>query len=86
MQQLFVTIIEQAIAEHGMRLPIIVCNVANNGSVLVTRINEGAEPDTLAQHYENNAFALPINVMLVSQNNKAVRVVIEREGKVGRFH
>jgi hypothetical protein len=31
-------------------------------------------------------FTLPIKVTIVSQNNKTARLVIERDGNVGRFH
>ena len=80
------TILDHCIAEHGMQLPLIVCCVSPNGSVLVTRVNEGAEPDVLAEHYEGSTFKEPVNVMVVSQNNKAVRVVVEGPNKIGRYH
>ena len=51
-QQVFATIIERCVAQHGMQLPLVVCAVSSNGSVLVTRVNEGAEPDVLAEHFE----------------------------------
>jgi hypothetical protein len=79
-------ILDQCIAEHGMRLPLIVCCVSRNGSVLVTRVNEVAEPDVLAEHYEGSTFNEPVYVMVVSQNNKAVRVVIEGPNKIGRYY
>jgi hypothetical protein len=84
--QKFATIIERCIAENGMQPPLVVCTVSTNGSVVVTRVNAGGEPDVLAEHSENQTFAFPINIMVVSQNNKAARVVIERGGNIGRFH
>jgi hypothetical protein len=50
-----------------MKLPFIVCAVSPNGSVLVTRFNEGYGPDTLAEHVEDCAFKMHINVMVVDR-------------------
>jgi|EndMetStandDraft_4_1072995.scaffolds.fasta_scaffold216687_2 hypothetical protein len=61
---------------NGMKLPFIVCAISPNGSVLVTRVNEGREPDALAQHFENDTFTPPINIMVVDHNGEAARVVI----------
>jgi uncharacterized protein (DUF302 family) len=66
--------------EIGMKLPFVVCAVGTNGSVLVTRINEGREPDTLAQHSEDHGFTTPVNIMVVDQDGEAARVVIKGGG------
>lgn len=61
----------------GMKLPFIVCAVSPNGSVLAIRYNEGRGPDPLAQHFENEAFTTPVNIMVVDRDGKAARAVIE---------
>jgi hypothetical protein len=63
--------------ERGMQLPFVICAVSRNGSALVTRASGGNETDILAEHTEGMGFTLPINVMVLSQDNRAVRVTIE---------
>jgi hypothetical protein len=67
--------------DNGMQLPFIVCVVSQNGSVLVTRFNEGRGPNTLAQHFENGAFKTPVNIMVVDHDGQAARIVI-KSGKI----
>lgn len=67
---------------RGMAPPFIVCSVSQNGSVLVMRILAGGEPETLAERIEDDLFAFPINIMIVSQDNQAARVTIEGDGKI----
>jgi len=85
-ERFLATIIEQCLDEHDMRPPLVVCTVGDNGSVLVADINEGAELVVLTKHCENDTFALPITVSIVSQDNKTARLVIERDGNIGRLH
>jgi hypothetical protein len=75
LQEHFVEALSHCI-DIGMKLPFIVCAISPNGSVLVTRINEGRGPDTLAQHFENGAFRAPINIMVVDHDGEAARVVL----------
>jgi len=65
----------------GMKPPFILCAVSPNGSVIVMRFNEGRDPDPLAQHFENDTFTMPINIMVVDRSGEAARVEI-RAGKV----
>jgi hypothetical protein len=85
-EQFLTTIIEQCLGEHDMQPPLVVRTVGDNGSVLVAGINEGAELVVLTKHCENDTFTLPITVTIVSQNNRTARLVIERDGHIGRFH
>jgi hypothetical protein len=77
MEQLqeFLIAVSQQCEAQGMTLPFIVCSVAANHSVLVIRINEGADvpDDVLAEHLEDDRFVLPINIMVIGQNNTAAR-------------
>jgi hypothetical protein len=75
LQEHFVEVLRQCI-DNGMKLPFIVCAISPNGSVLVTRINEGLGPDTLAQHFEDQGFKTPVNIMVVDYDGEAARVVI----------
>jgi hypothetical protein len=79
LQEHFVEVLEQCIND-GMKLPFIVCSVASNGSTLVTRINDGRGPDTLAQHFEDQGFRTPINIIVVDHHGEAARVVIKSSG------
>jgi len=82
----FLATIEQCLDEHDMQPPLVVRTVGDNGSVLVVGFNEGAELVVLTKHCEDEMFTLPIKVTIVSQNNRTARLVIERDGNVGRFH
>ena len=85
-EQFLATIIEQCLDEHDMQPPLVVRTVGDNGSVLVTGVNEGAELVVLTKPCENDTFTLPIEVTITSQNNKTARLVIERDGHIDRFH
>jgi hypothetical protein len=85
-EQFLATIIEQCLDEHDMHPPLVVRTVGDNGSVLVVGFNESAEPVVLTKYCETETFTLPIKVTMVSQNNRTARLVIERDGNVGRFH
>jgi hypothetical protein len=77
--EFFTDVLEQCVA-RGMQLPLVVCPVARNSSVLVTRVNGGASSDVLAEHFEDDRLVLPINIMVVSQDNQAARITIETDG------
>ena len=86
-EQFLATIIEQCLDEHDMQLPLVVRTVGNNGSALVVGINGDAEPPVvLTKHGENDTFTLPMKITIISQNNRTARLVIERDGNIGRFH
>lgn len=66
--------------ENGMKLPFIMCAAAVNGSVVAMRVT-GDEPETLAEHFEDEGFELPINIMVMDQAGDAVRMRIGADGK-----
>ena len=84
-EQFLATIIEQCLGEHDMQPPLVVRTVGDNGSVLIAGINEGSELVVLTKHCEIDTFTLPIKITVTSQN-KTARLVIERDGHIGRFH
>ena len=49
-----------------------------NGSVLAMRLNQGHDPDSLTEPFENDTFTAPLNLMVVDRDGKAMRVVINR--------
>jgi len=75
LQEHFVEVLRQCI-DNGMKLPFVVSAISPNGSALVMRINDGRGPDTLAQHFEDDAFKTPVNIMVVDHDGEAARVVI----------
>ncbi|MFL6815234.1 MAG: hypothetical protein ACJ8EK_14460 [Bradyrhizobium sp.] len=86
-EQFLATIIERCLDEHDMQPPYVVRTVGDNGSALVVGINGDAEPPVvLTKHGENDTFTLPMKITIVSQNNRTARLVIERDGNIGRFH
>jgi hypothetical protein len=85
-EQFLATIIEQCLDEHDMQPPLVVRTMGDNGSVLVAGFNKGSELVVLTKHCENDTFTLPIKITVVSQNNRTVRLVIERDGNIGQLH
>jgi hypothetical protein len=85
-EQFLATIIEQCLDEHDMQPPLVVSTMGDNGSVLVAGFNEGLELVVLTPHCENDTFTLPIQVTIASKNNRTARLLIERDGNIGRFH
>ena len=77
-------ILNRCIDDRGMELPLIMCLISDNHSLMVMRVNEGAEPDILARNYEGGPIKMPIHVMVVG-NNKAVRVIIGEADKIDIF-
>ena len=71
-------------ADREMQPPFIMCSVSPNGSVYVVRVKgDGTPPETLAQHFENEGFALPMTVAVVDQRNEAVKITIAASGQRG---
>ena len=61
-----------------------------DGSVTVGRYRqatggEGLVCDVLAEHFEDQVFLLPINMMFTDAGGDAVRVVIDKPGGEPRF-
>jgi hypothetical protein len=83
LQEQLAEVLRQCI-DNGLNLPFVVCSVGVNSSVLVIRVNDGRGPDTLAEHFENDSFAMPINIMVVDRDGGVARVVID--GGVINYH
>ena len=66
-------------ARRGMAPPFIVVSVSRNGSVIAIRVflDSNSEAEVLVEHFEVEGFAMPINIMVLDQNNDAARITIE---------
>ena len=40
----------------------------------------------MTKHRENDRFTLPLNITIVGEDSRTARLVIERDGSIGRFH
>jgi hypothetical protein len=75
----------QECLDQGMVLPFICVAAAVNGSISAVRFTQGADgldATHLAEHHDRGAFVLPINIMFMDQEGKAVRLGISRGGEV----
>jgi hypothetical protein len=65
----------------GWDLPIYFTAIAANGSVLCGRYDAndegGVEARMIAEHFEDNGFRMPINMMLSNVKGEAVRLSIQ---------
>jgi hypothetical protein len=68
--------------DHGMTFPVIMCAVSPNGSILANRIDGMGGSEVLAQHFEGVGFAVPMTIMVLDQNNVAVKATIDHSGKM----
>jgi hypothetical protein len=68
--------------DDGMTFPVIMCAVSPNGSILVNRIDGTGASEVLAQHFEGGGFAVPMTIMVLDQNNVAVKATIDHSGKM----
>jgi hypothetical protein len=68
-------------ARKGMALPFIVVAVSPNGSVLAMRVGRGTN-ETLVNHLEGGGPKFPITIVVVDQNNEAVRVTVTAQEKI----
>ena len=75
--------------EHGFTPPLYVAIVAKNGSSVIGAYREsgqGLDFQILAQHVEDEFFAVPVNVMVVdSATGNAARVLLSANEKPKYF-
>jgi hypothetical protein len=70
--------------DDGLTFPVILCAVSPNGSILANRIDGLGGSEVLAQHFEGGGFAVPMTVVVLDQNNVAVKVTIDHDSKMSR--
>jgi hypothetical protein len=69
-------VLQECIA-RGMQSPFVVSAMSPNGSVTAFRfLGPSEEMETLAEHFEDEGFVLPINIIVMDQAGAAERVVI----------
>jgi hypothetical protein len=67
--------------EEGMPLPFIVCVVSPNGSAAVLRFTKPGVPmETLTKHIEGEEFEAPLTIIILDQENDAVRIEVSGDG------
>ena len=67
----------QECEDRGMVRPFVLVAASRNGSVLAVRTpSDGREGETLAEHFEDGGFLVPITCMVLDQTNEAVRITI----------
>jgi hypothetical protein len=67
--------------QNGMVRPFIICAASPNGSVLAVRADGSGKSDILARHFEPKGLQLPMTIMVLDQQNSAVRVTIDPTGQ-----
>jgi hypothetical protein len=67
--------------QNGMVRPFIICAASPNGSVLAIRADGRGNSEILAQHFEPKGVQLPMTIMVLDQQNRAVRVTIDPKGQ-----
>ena len=79
------TVVQRALRDHGMRLPMTIASVAADGSVLFTRFTPppiasptgSAQQEHVTGHFENEGFPPPIRMLLTDARGR-VRVALVR--------
>jgi hypothetical protein len=68
--------------DRGARLPLMVCMMSRNGSVIAIRcFPDREDPEVLAEHNEGDFFDGPIGVLVLDQTGQALKFVID-QGRV----
>ncbi len=74
-------ILERLIMEKGLELPFLVAAVGINGSCMFfkySRAQAGLKVKFITEHIENQGISLPINMMLVDAQGKALNFIIQK--------
>jgi hypothetical protein len=68
-------------ARKGMRRPFVVVAISPNGSVTAMRTGHGT-CETLVNHIEGDGPAYPITVLVLDQDNQAVKLTVTAQEKI----
>jgi hypothetical protein len=74
-------ILERLIMEKGFELPFLVVAVGINGSCMFfkySRAQAGFKAQFITEHIEDQGIGLPINMMLVDAQGKALNFLIQK--------
>lgn len=65
--------------DQGMKMPLMVCMMSRNASVIVVRcIPDCEEPTVLCEHSEDDRFVSPIGVLVLDRSGQALKFVVDR--------
>ena len=65
--------------DQGMKLPLMICMMSPNGSVIAIRcVPDREEPVVLAEHNADGRFASPIGALVLDQHGQVLKFVIDR--------
>ena len=74
LKELITEVLEEC-ERRGLCLPLILCGISPNGSA-----GEGSA-QTLAEHFEDEGFALPMTIVVVDRDNEAARITVTASGR-----
>lgn len=69
----------QTCVDRGMAIPFTVVAVGANGSLFALKF-DGKDGHPIAEHYVNDTFRAPVNIIVVDANGAALRIVIGKDG------
>jgi hypothetical protein len=70
-----------ACARKGMRPPFLLVAISPNGSMFATRIGQGGN-ETLVNHIAADGPQYPLTVVVVDQDNEAMKFKVTAQDKV----
>jgi len=71
--------------ERGMELPFLAAALANNESFMIAKFSEaegGLKAKIIESHFKDGMVVLPINMMFVDAQGRAVRLVIGKPDEI----
>ena len=74
-------ILERLIMEKGLEMPFLAAAVGINGSCMFfkfSRAQAGLMVKFITEHIEDQGIGLPINMMLVDAQGKALNIIIQK--------
>ena len=74
-------ILEQLIMKKGLELPFLVAAVGINGNCMFFKYSQaqaGLKVKLITGHVEDQGIGLPINMMLVDAQRKALNIIIQK--------
>jgi len=69
--------------DRGMKMPLMVCMMSRNGSVIVVRcVPDREEPVVLAEHSHDDRFVSPIGIMVLDQSGQVLKLGVDDRGRI----
>ena len=80
LKELIAEVLEEC-ERRGLCLPLILCGISPNGSIIGVRLTGEGSAQTLAEHFEDEGFALPMTIVVVDRDNEAARITVTASGR-----